>query len=161
MKEARSLVSRITFEPLQDDAVAFLTERTGIDYTIEDFRAPKWVCATAREGNVKVTGVLLGEFTSWFEVHMTTAVDDPRIITRRLLHAIFSTFFSKAVRVTMMCRPDNKKSIRGILHLGARYEGFSRMGIDGRWDGLVFGMLRSECRWIRAPKVPFELRKAA
>jgi hypothetical protein len=35
------------------------------------------------------------------------------------------------------------------------------MGIDGRWDGLVFGMLRDECRWIRAPKVPFEMKKVA
>jgi hypothetical protein len=48
--------------------------------------------------------------------------------------------------------------VNGILRLGFLYEGFSRMGIDGRWDGLVFGMLRHECRWLGArPK----LRKAA
>ena len=141
----------ISFEPLQEDAIAFLSDRTGGNYWGFNYGAPNWVCATSRNGG-RVDGVLLGEFTSWFEVHMTTAVDDPRIVTRRLLHALFTTFFSRAVRVTAMSRTDNPRSIRGILRLGFRYEGFCRLGIEGKWDALVYGMLKDECRWIRAPR---------
>jgi hypothetical protein len=154
-------MTRITFEPLQPDAVKFLSERTGIDYSVFDFHGPQWACATARDEGI-VLGVLLGEFTTWFEVHMTTAIDNPKFMTRRLLHAIFSTFFSRAMRVTAMCRPENEKSIRGIRRLGFRYEGFCRLGIEGKWDALVFGMLKNECRWIRAPKETFhEIAEAA
>lgn len=142
---------RKTFEPLTPEAVSFLEERTGIDYGAVDFGAPNWFCVTARnEGSI--VGVLVGEFTTWFEVHLTTAIDNPKLMSPRLLHAIFSTCFSRAVRVTAMCRPDNDRSIRLIRHCGFQYEGFCRLGLEGRWDALVFGMLRHECRWIRAPK---------
>ena len=151
----------ITFEPLQPDAVRFLSVRTGGDFSGYDYTLPAFVCATSRTDDGAVTGVLMGEFTSRWEVHMTCAVDDNAIISRRLLHAIFATFFSCAVRVTAMCRPDNKRSETGIRRLGFKYEGYSRLGIEGKWDALVFGMLRHECRWIRAPKQPLELRKAA
>jgi hypothetical protein len=153
--------TRVTFEPLEPDAREFLILRTGIDYTPFDFRAPCWVCATARNTAGVVLGVLLGEQTSFFEFHMTCAVDDPKIITRRLLHAIFSTFFSRAVRVTAMCRPENTRSLRGIQHLGFLPEGRMRLAIEGKWDALVFGMLREDCRWIRAPRALQHFAKAA
>jgi len=152
----------ITFEPLQPDAVRFLSVRTGGDFSGYDYTLPAFVCATSRTDDGAVTGVLMGEFTSRWEVHMTCAVDDNAIISRRLLHAIFATFFSFAVRVTAMCRPENKRSEASIRRLGFRFEGYSRLGIEGKWDALVFGMLRSECRWIRAPKESrYETAKAA
>jgi hypothetical protein len=143
--------SKPTFEPLQADATEFLSRRTGIDYGAFDFTEPRWICVTVREDG-QVLGVLIGEFTTWFEVHITSAIDDPKFMTRRLLRAIFTTCFSQAVRVTAMCRPDNDASIRAIRHLGFLYEGYCRLGIEGKWDALVFGMLKHECRWIRAPK---------
>jgi RimJ/RimL family protein N-acetyltransferase len=95
-------------------------------------------------------------------VHITSAIDNPKFMTRRLLHAIFATCFSRAARVTAMCRPENEKSIRAIRHLGFQYEGYCRLGLEGKWDALVFGMLRNECRWIRAPKEKtYEIAKAA
>jgi hypothetical protein len=155
------LVSQLSFEPLRADAIEFLSDRTGGEYWRYDYSGPHWVCATARDRG-KVTGVLIGEFTSWFEVHMTTAVDDPRVITRRLLNAIFTTFFSRAARVTAMSRTDNTRSVDGIRRLGFRYEGCLRLGIEGKWDALVYGMTRDECRWIRAPKeIRHEIAEAA
>lgn len=142
----------ITFEPLADDAKNFLLDRTGIDFHGLVLADPNWVCATSRSPAGAVNGALLGEFVTSFDVHMTCALDDPSIISRRLLHAIFTTFFSRAVRVTAHARPDNEKSIWGIQRLGFKYEGYCRLGIEGRWDALVFGMLRNECRWIRPQK---------
>jgi hypothetical protein len=152
---------RCTFEPLQPDAVAFLEHGTGLYFSHLDFGAPNWLCVTARLHG-SVCGVLVAEFMVWYEAHLTCVISDPRFMTRRLMHAIFSTLFSRAVRVTGMCRPENDASIRLLRHLGCKYEGCLRMGIDGRWDGLIFGMLRNECRWIRAPKeAPDEIAKAA
>lgn len=152
--------SRLTFEPLQPDAVKFLSDRTEIDYFRSDFTQPCWMCVTARRDGA-VIGVFIAEFMVWYEAHITCVITDPRFLTRRLLHAIFSTLFSRAVRITGMCRPENEASIRILSHLGFRYEGYLRMGIDGRWDGMIFGMLRPECRWIRAPRAVVELKKAA
>jgi hypothetical protein len=140
--------SIVSFAPLEPDAVQFLIERTGIDYSWCDFAAPQWLNVTARDGDGAILGVFVGEFQTWFEVHITCAIDHPRFLTRRLLHAIFGTLFTQAVRLTALTRPDNEDGIRILKHLGFRYEGFLRMGIEGRWDGLIFGMLRNECRWL-------------
>lgn len=154
--------TRMSFAPLSPDAVKYLIDRTGIDFSICDFGAPNWLCVTARNGEGSVIGVLVAEFQCRFEAHITSAIDDPRFMTRRLLHAIFSTLFSRAVRVTAMSRPDNENSLRAIRHLGFTHEGYLRLGIEGKWDGMIFGMLRDECRWIRAPKeVTYEIAKAA
>jgi RimJ/RimL family protein N-acetyltransferase len=75
-------------------------------------------------------------------------VNDPRCVTRRVLRSIFTALFSRAVRVTFMTRPENQKAITGIRRLGAQYEGYCRLGLEGKWDALVFGMLRDECAYL-------------
>ena len=110
------------------------------------------MCVTARSPRGSVIGVFIAEFMVWYEAHITCAITDPRFLTRRLLRAIFSTLFSRGVRVTAMTRPENEQGIRILEHLGFLYEGYLRLGIDGRWDGLIYGMLRQDCRWIKAPK---------
>jgi hypothetical protein len=32
--------------------------------------------------------------------------------------------------------------------MGFVYEGFMRKAIEGRWDALLFGMLKEECPWL-------------
>jgi hypothetical protein len=124
-----------------------------------------WFCATARDAEGRIQGVWVAEFQVWFEAHVTTAIDDPRFMSRRLLRTLFTALFSQAVRVTAMVRPDNHRSIEGIKRLGFRYEGFCRLGIEGKWDAMVFGMLRNECRWLqRHPKgrtVSYEIATAS
>lgn len=151
----------ISFAPLRQDAVAFLMDRTGIDFSFCDFTAPQWFCCTSCNGEGTVLGVFIGEFTTWFECHITTAVDDPAILSRRLLRVLFGTLFSRAVRITAMTRPDNARSISGIKRLGFQYEGYSRMGIEGKWDGMIFGMLRHECRYLERAYDHGQIAKAA
>lgn len=153
--------SKVSFEPLQPDAVEFLSAATEVDYTKADFERPCWMCVTARSPGGSVIGVFIAEYMTWYEAHITCAITDPRFLTRRLLRAIFSTLFSRGVRVTAMTRPENEKTIRILEHLGFLYEGYLRMGIDGRWDGLIYGMLRDDCRWIRAKEAPHEIAIAA
>jgi len=148
-------MSYVSFAPLDEAAQRYLSLRTGVDYTIFDYTLPAWLSVAVRDDDEFIMGVLVAEFQVPFEALITAAIDDPRFMSRRLLHAIFSTLFSRAARVTAQCRPDNEKSIRAIRHLGFQYEGFKRLGIEGKWDALMFGMLRHECRWIMPLKEPY------
>jgi hypothetical protein len=56
--------------------------------------------------------------------------------------------YSRAVRCTAQCHPDNRAAIKGVRHMGFVYEGFMRKAIEGRWDALLFGMLKEECPWL-------------
>lgn len=151
--------ARISFAPLKPDAVDCLVDGTGIDFLQVDFTLPAWLCMTARSPGGSIMGVLVAEFEVWFEAHITCVVLDPAFVTRKLLRAVCTALFSRAVRITGMCRPENDRSIRILRHLGFQYEGRKRLAIEGKWDALVFGMTRDECRWIRAPE--FRFAKAA
>ena len=53
----------ISFAPLRKDAVAFLIDRTGIDYSPSATSpAPHWFCCTARDDDGELLGVFIGEF---------------------------------------------------------------------------------------------------
>jgi hypothetical protein len=137
----------ISFAPLDAEAIAFLMRRTSIDYSDCRFDGPSWFCCTARDHGT-ITGVFIGEFMNAFDCHITAAIDNPRFLTRRLLRAIFTALYSRAVRITAMTRPDNERALRIIKHLGFQLEGYSRLAIEGRWDAFVFSMLRDECRYL-------------
>jgi hypothetical protein len=150
----------ISFAPLTPDAVRFLMDRTGIDFSHCDFAAPQWLCVTANKDGV-IQGVLIAEFTTWFECHLTLAVDDFTCISRRLLEVIFATLFSQAVRITAQVRPDNQQANRSVRRLGFQFEGFQRFAIEGRWDANLYGMLANECRYLKRIRKKHEIAKAA
>lgn len=139
---------RPSFAPLALDAVEFLSQETGIDYGFVDFTDPRWLCATARNDHGAVVGVLACEFKESFDAHFSCAVVDRRCLSRRLLRTVFRTLFTRAVRVTALISPDNKLAISGARRMGFVYEGFLRMGVEGKRDALIFGMLVSDCRYL-------------
>jgi len=153
-----------SFEPFLPDAVAFLARHTGIDFSRTNFaNTNAWLCATARDDSGAVRGVCCFELTTDFEAHFTTAIEDPRCVTRRLLRAMFSAIFMRVVRVTAMCEPHNERAIRQALALGFQHEGFMRCVIEGTRDAIVMGMLCEDCRYLARPatKVIYEKPKAA
>lgn len=141
-----------SFAPLADDAIEFLSQETGIDYTQIDFDQPHWFCVTARRRDGTLLGVIACEFKTWFEAHFNAAVADPGFIRAKLLSAIFSTVFSQAVRITALIDPDNERAIKNARQLGFVYEGYLRLGVEGRRDALLFGMLRHDCRFLPGVK---------
>lgn len=148
----------VSFAPLPLDAIEYLSRETGIDYGMIDFTTPFWLCATARrDGTGEIMGVLICEFKTWFDVHCTYAISDPRCVSRRLLRSVFRTLFSRAVRITSEIEPDNEQAISAARRMGFVYEGFKRKGIEGKRDALQFGMLASDCRFlpgVRATPAP-------
>lgn len=137
-----------SFAPLAPDAIEFLSEETGIDYSFIDFTQPHWFCVTKRRDDGTLMGVCVCEFKMWFDAYFTAAVADPAFMSKRLMQTIFSTLFSQAVRVTAEIVPGNDRAVLGARRLGFVYEGFKRNGIEGRRDALLFGMLREDCRFL-------------
>lgn len=140
--------------PLTPDALMFLSERTDIDFTHQDMR--DWFCVTAYNEDDAIVGVVACEPKTWFDWYFNSAVSDPRCVTRRLLRTIFKTLFSRAVRITAEVSPGNGRAVSIIRRMGFIYEGFKRMGVEGRRDALMFGMLREDCRFLPgyAPTTP-------
>lgn len=139
---------RPSFDPLLPDAVEFLMQETGVDFSRTDFSSPRWFCATARRDDGTLMGVLACEFKTWFDVYFSCCVCDQRCLSRKLLGVIFRTLFLKATRITAEVDPGNVSAADQCRRMGFIYEGFKRLGIEGRRDALLFGMLRDDCRFL-------------
>lgn len=138
----------ISFAPLDPVAADFLSEATNVSFRGVDFTRPEWFCVSARDDDDLVMGVLACQFKEWFDVHFSCAIRDRRCMSRRLLRAVFKTLFSHAVRITALVSPDNASAIEQVRRMGFVYEGFRRLGVEGRRDALEFGMLAEDCRFL-------------
>ena len=82
---------------------------------------------------------------------LTIATDKTkRWATKENLRSIFTPPFEqwKLRRVTFIVKSDNKASLKMMRPLGAVREGIIRQAFTNKVDGIIFGMLREECRWI-------------
>lgn len=72
-----------------------------------------------------------------------------RWASRKSLRAIFHVPFNQwnLARVSFLVRFDNEKSLDLCRRLGAHIEGYVRRAFS-EGDGVMFGMLKEECRWI-------------
>lgn len=139
---------KLSFAPLRADAVELLSWATDIDYSRSDFAHPRWLCVTARRADDRLMGVAVFELKTWFDAYFSIAIVDPRCASRRVLRVMFDTVFRQAVRVTAEVDPGNEHALRQVRRMGFVYEGFKRLGVEGRRDALMFGMLREDCRYL-------------
>jgi hypothetical protein len=133
-----------------DDVLDFLREEIALDLRGQDLNNPDaWFFAVARNEHDAVIGVIVFEAKTSFDWHMSIAIaEGVTLPLHKVLWIVMRAIFTKAVRVTMLIDPENKRSEMQARKLGAQYEGFLRRGLDGRRDALVYGMLREECRYI-------------
>ena len=138
---------RHSFEsPLSVEALAFLTRMTGVDFMSQD--TSDWLCVTGYDEDENLLGLCVFEPRNRFDWHFSIAINDPHCITRRVMRAMFTAVFSQASRVTALIEPGNEPAIKGAKQMGFQYEGFMRLGVEGRRDALMFGMLREDCRFL-------------
>ena len=102
------------------------------------------------QDGVLVAGVAFNRYTET-DIHMHVAIDRPRAITKEFVTCCFAfPFIQLGVnRVTGLVRSDNLPAQRFDEHLGFKREGLIRQACDDGTDLIVYGMLRSECKWIR------------
>jgi len=140
----------VSFQPLRADAMTFISERVGIDFSYGiPFDPVRWFCVTARDDEGHIMGVILCEYVTWFEAHFNSAVANPRCATKRLLRATYKALFMRNKRLTAFIDVTNKRAIRNAISMGFVYEGFCRLGINGARDAYTFGMLKEDCRMLR------------
>jgi RimJ/RimL family protein N-acetyltransferase len=86
-----------------------------------------------------------------FMVDVHVATTDKRWCNKRVLRSVFDMAFThlKCERVNMMCSKKNKTMRRLALGLGFKQEGTHRKAHLGTIDAISYGMLKSECRWIK------------
>ncbi len=84
-------------------------------------------------------GVLIAEFINPLKPTSPTAIDDPSFMSRRLYAAIFTALFTGGA-ADALARPDNKAASGSSKTWASSTKDFA-LGIEGKWDGLIFGML--------------------
>lgn len=139
------MIKRSFASPLSVEALAFLSRETGIDFMSQD--TSSWLCVTCTEDS-ELLALCCFEPKLSFDWHFSVAVADPRCLSRRLFQAMFTAVFSQAVRVTALIEPGNERAVRNARRMGFQYEGYVRMGVEGRRDALMFGMLKDDCRFL-------------
>lgn len=113
----------------------------------------RWVAGLDAGGVVWV--VVYSHFSS-VNCQLTIATDNSkRWATRRSLRAIFTPPFVEwgLRRVSFLVAANNEWSLRmmrnrGRSPLGVVEEGRVRAAFPGDVDGVLFGMLKEECRWL-------------
>jgi hypothetical protein len=127
---------------------ALLTRTFDLDFSMSDFKAPRWFSAWAYDEDDSFAGIFAIEFKYWFDGYVTILVLDQRCMSRRVLRAIFTAAFSQARRLTAEVEPHNRRALKQVQRLGFQYTGYRRLGIEGTRDVMVFDMLKNECRYL-------------
>jgi RimJ/RimL family protein N-acetyltransferase len=106
-------------------------------------------------------GVMIGGviYTEWREVRPGSdehdirmhCVGEPGWLTKTTLRAIFSYPFLqlRCIRVTGIVTKSNRRARDMNERLGFKLEGKIEDGFGTGRDGIIYGMRRQDCRWIR------------
>jgi RimJ/RimL family protein N-acetyltransferase len=96
-----------------------------------------------------IAGVVFNHFDK-YDVAMTVASTDASWLSRGVLYVLFSYAFVDlgCVRVTALTKKKNKHARSFLEKLGFEQEGRLRRKF-GKEDGIIYGMLKRDCKWIR------------
>ena len=85
------------------------------------------------------------------DIEMTFAASTPKWATPSNIGVFFVYPFVqlKLARVTAIAAKANKRARKMLERLGFQLEGVARRGMDGKKDACIYGMLASECKWLR------------
>lgn len=100
------------------------------------------------QGDQLLCVIVFSRFTTW-GCEVTVASTSPKWCTRKFLKEAFAYPFVMCgyQRVTFITTPENQKAITACQKVGAVYEATLKKWFGDR-DGLVYRMLKEECKWI-------------
>ena len=101
------------------------------------------------ERNQLLAGICYNHY-SGYSVEMSIASTSPHWCSRGVLRAAFEyPFFDLGCRrVTATTAVDNHQARKMLERLGFKLEGFHPQSMPDGKDGLSYGLLKSDCRWI-------------
>tara|TARA_Y100000114_G_scaffold43380_2_gene38874 strand:- start:7030 stop:7458 length:429 start_codon:yes stop_codon:yes gene_type:complete len=103
--------------------------------------------------NEEIRGGVIFSHYDGHNIWMHMALDDPKIMRRSFAKDVFEYCFikCKCVRITAMTTPSNERCIKLIESAGFKKEGHIRKVIKKGMqylDGIVYGLLREECKYF-------------
>lgn len=99
-----------------------------------------------------IAGVCFNMFTGASISMHVAAVPDKRWMNREFLYRSFAYPFLQlgCRRITGLVRASNVVAQKFDEHIGFKREGLIREAFTDGEDAILYGMLRSECKWIRS-----------
>lgn len=96
-----------------------------------------------------VGAVIFSEYTG-NDIHASVASTNPCWWHRRYLRMLYEYAFEQCgcARISALVNENNAKSLKLVRGLGFQEEGRLRRYFNPQ-DGIVFGQLRSECKWLK------------
>ena len=127
-----------------DRVVSWVAER------IDEQRFEGAVGIGLEEDGELIAGVVFNMYTGPSISMHVAAVPGRRWMTREYLWRCFAYPFLQlgCRRITGLVRVDNLEAQKFDEHLGFKREGLLRQACDDGTDMIVYGMLKSECRFI-------------
>jgi RimJ/RimL family protein N-acetyltransferase len=131
--------------PLTDMVGKYIMEKTGMELTSGMYQA----FMVVNDQQDFVAGVVITNFRKT-DCEISCASETPAAWRPTVCKAIFTYIFEQldCVRCTSITVKGNKKARSFLEGLGFQLEGNVRLGYDGRRDALIYGLLRSECRFL-------------
>jgi RimJ/RimL family protein N-acetyltransferase len=110
-----------------------------------DYRAIGFV-----RGGKLLAGVILHDFRE-FDVSLSVAAegkDWPVIeMLRFIAHLVFQDW--GCTRMTVLISQKNKRAREFARKVGFKEEGCMEAGFDGKVNGIIYGLTRQGCRWLK------------
>jgi hypothetical protein len=124
---------------------AYLMEKTGMELEPGSYSAMMVV----DDNNDLAAAVVFSNFRKT-DIEVSCASDNPLAWRPHVCRAVFKYVFDQlgCVRCTSITTKGNKRARSFLESLGFQLEGNARLGYDGKRDALIYGLLRSECRFI-------------
>lgn len=112
---------------------------------------PKCVSFAKLDDSGDILAVVAYYNFSKFSCDAAVASVNPRACTKDFIDVCFHYAFitAKRSRITCIASVDNRSSLRLIRGLGFREEGRLK-GMFGDQDGVIFGITKTECKWLRS-----------
>ena len=132
--------------PVDREIHAWLVER--IPYT-ESLEPCRCIGFRRRSDGKILYGGAFNEFRGR-DVQYHAACDDPKVLTKTRIALLFDYPFTQlgVTRVSCVIAAGNDRSRKVVEGLGWVHEGTVRKFYADNEDGVIYGMLREECRWL-------------
>lgn len=139
----------IVTHPKEIIAGFVLTRLREMGYAVSDFE--KYSALGLVEDGMVIAGVIYDNYTNTNICMHVAALPGRKWLNREFLYAAFDYPFRQlgVRRVTGLVPKKNRDARRFDEHLGFKLEGVMRQALADD-DICVYGMLRGECRWLRA-----------
>jgi RimJ/RimL family protein N-acetyltransferase len=113
------------------------------------FDNPLSALGVIRNGQL-VGGIVFHTYYPGINIEISIYMNSAKWATPRTLARLYSYPFLQlnVPRITAVTSRKNKRTRRFLEGVGWKLEGTIRKAFDGKYDAMIYGQLREECKWL-------------